>query len=275
MTASTRIVSSTIDGAALELASWGSGPGLVVVAGGGCDIGTYRRLAERLSAWLPVHVYNRRGRGASAGKPAGYGLATEVADLATVLAETGSDLVTGHSVGGYFALAAARTLRIRKLALFDPAVSVDGLFPSDYLDDMERAIAAGDILGAMVIVGRGLRNPGSNLPDPVVRAASRALLLTPPGKTMARLFPTVPPESRLALAGDAPASAWADVTVETRFFIGANSPDYYLPSAQRLVAVMPDASLQVLPRLGHDHLARANHTVLEALTGFLSPVPTG
>jgi pimeloyl-ACP methyl ester carboxylesterase len=274
MTASSRILSSTVDGAALELASWGSGPGLVVVVGGATEIGTYRRLAERLSSSLPVHVYNRRGRGASAGKPAGYGLTTEVGDLSTVLAETGSDLVAGHSVGGYFALAAARTLRIRRLALFDPAVSVDGLFPSDYLDDMERAIGAGDILGAMVIVGRGLRNPGSNLPDPVVRAASRALLLTPPGKTMARLLPTVPPESRLALAGDGPASAWANVTVTTRFFIGANSPDYYLPSAQRLLAVMPDASIELLPRLGHDHLARANRAVVDALVRFLSAKPS-
>lgn len=162
-----RVLFSAQDGAALELASWGSGPGLVVVVDGAADLGTYRRLAERMSAWLPVHVYKRRGRGASATKPANYGLATEVADLATVM-----------------------------------------------------------------------------------------------------------PETRLALAGDSPASAWADVTVQTRFFIGANSPDYYLPSAQRLVAAMPDASMQVLPRLGHDHLARANHTVIEALTGFLSPMPT-
>ena len=64
------------------------------------------------------------------------------------------------------------------------------------------------------------------------------------------------------------------MTVTTRFFIGANSPDYYLPSAQRLLAVMPDASIALLPRLGHDHLARANRTVVDALVRFLSAEPS-
>ena len=117
-----------------------------------------------MSAHLPVHIHNRRGRGASADKPADYSTDTEVADLATVLEETGSGLVAGHSVGGYFALAAARTLPIRRLALYDPAVSVDGLFPHDFLDDLELAIASGDSMRAMLVAGKGLRNPGSGCP---------------------------------------------------------------------------------------------------------------
>ena len=44
---------------------------------------------------------------------------------------------------------------------------------------------------------------------------------------------------------------------ETRFYIGAKSPDYYGPIAQSLVQAMPHASIEMVPRLGHDAVARA------------------
>jgi pimeloyl-ACP methyl ester carboxylesterase len=265
-----RLIDSQLDGAPLEVLSWGSGPGLVVVIGGGTEATTYRGFAERLSLHLPVHIHNRRGRGASGPRPDDYGLDTEVADLATVLSATGSDLVAGHSVGGCFALGAARSLPIRRLALYDPAVSVDGLFPSDFVDDFERAVAVGDPVETMLVVGKGLRNPGSGLPDRVQRVAARAILLTPPGRTMARLFPTVPAETRIAIGLDGPASAWADVSAGTCFFIGGASPSYYRPAAERLVAAMPAARMEVLPRLGHDAMPRATRRVVSSLVTFLT-----
>ena len=87
---------------------------------------------------------------------------------------------------------------------------------------------------------------------------------------MARVLPTVPSEARLAAAADGPATIWADVAARTRFFIGGGSPDYYLPSAQRLVVAMPDANLEVIPRLGHDAMARATKHVVASLSQFLS-----
>lgn len=264
-----RMITSPHDGAPLEVFSTGSGPGVVVVEGGGTDDTTYRRLAERLSGALTVHVYNRRGRGNSAAKPDDYTLATEVADLGAVLAATGSARVIGHSVGGFFALAGARELPVDRLALFDPAVSVDGRFPTDFLPAFEKAVADGDTFEALLVVGKGLRNPGWQLPMAVQRTTLRALLLTPPGKTLARLLSTVPPESRLAAESDGPPEQWASVTAATRFYIGARSPDYYLPSAQALAVVMPRAELEVIPRLGHDALARATGPIIESLTRFL------
>jgi pimeloyl-ACP methyl ester carboxylesterase len=242
---------------------------VVIVQGGGTDAGTYRRVAERLSARFTVHRYNRRGRGRSAPRTGDYGLATEAGDLGSVLADTGSVRVVGHSVGGFLALAAARELPIERLALFDPTVSVDGGFPSDYLPEFERLAVAGETVDAMLVVSKGLRNAGANWPEPVQRAAVRLLLLTPPGKTMAALLGTVPAEARLAFEADGPASAWTSVTAETRFFIGVRSPDYYAPMAQQLVAAMPHASIEMLPRLGHDALARASRRTVSSLAAFL------
>lgn len=90
----------------------GSGPGVVILHGGGIDAAVYRRVATRLSSSFTLHVYNRRGRSRSAPRPADYGLSTEILDLASVLEATGSSCVEGHSMGGFFALAAAGELPI-------------------------------------------------------------------------------------------------------------------------------------------------------------------
>jgi pimeloyl-ACP methyl ester carboxylesterase len=263
-------VTSLVDGGALEVFSVGSGPGVVIVQGGGTDAGVYRRLASRLAASFTVHSYNRRGRGHSAARPGDYGLDTEIADLGSVVKHFGSSRVIGHSVGGYFALAGARALPgITRLALFDPTVSVAGSFPSDFLPEFERLVAAGATVDAMVEMGRALNNPGSTMPVWVQRAAVRAVLLTPPGRTMAALLPTVPAESRLAVQGDGPATQWSGVAARTRFSIGQRSPGYYLTSARQLVAVMPDASVEIIPRLGHDAVARAGANLVDSLTRFL------
>ena len=263
-------VTSQVDGGSLEMVSVGAGPGVVVVHGGGTDAAVYRRLATRLAATFTVHVYNRRGRGQSASRPDDYGLQTEVQDLKAILDATGTSRVIGHSVGGFLALAAAKEMPIERLALFDPTVNVDGDFPSDYLPEFERLAAAGDTKKAMLVVSRGLRNPGSDWPEPIQRLAVSAVLLTPPGKTMARLFPTVPAESRLAFEADGPASDWATVTAETRFYIGAKSPDYYVPIAEALVRAMPHASIEMVPRLGHDAVARAGSGLVKSLSRFLA-----
>lgn len=263
------VVTSDLDAAPLELFTVGAGPGVVVMHGGGIDASIYRRLASRLADSFTVHVYNRRGRGGSAPRPDDYGLTTEVRDAASVLAATGSTRVVGHSMGGFFALATAREFPIERLALFDPAVDVDSLFPSNYLPEFERLIGAGDTLQAMLVMSQGLRNPGSGWPQPVQLAAVRAVLMTPPGRTMAGLLHTVPAEARLALAADGPAGEWSSITARTRFFIGGKSPDYYVPIARSLVAAMPDADIEMIPRLGHDALARAGRGLVSSLRGFL------
>jgi pimeloyl-ACP methyl ester carboxylesterase len=263
------MVTSPVDDGQIEVFSSGRGTAVVVVAGGGTDASIYRRLADRLARDFTVHVYNRRGRGGSSAVPADLGLPTVIDDLAAVLAAVGSTRLIGHSVGGFFALAGARELPVERVALFDPTVSVDGSFPTDFLPDLERAIDAGDMREAMFVAGRGLRNPGHNLPEPLQRAAVRLVLMTPPGKTMAEYFWTVPGEARLAEAADGPAANWAGVRARTRFYIGARSPGYYAPTARRLAAVMPDADVEMIPRLGHDALARAPRRLVDSLVRFL------
>ena len=76
------------DGAMLRVTSVGSGPGVVVVHGGGVTASMYRRLAERLSSRLTVHLYNRRGRADAPPRREPYEIAHDVADLAVILRGT-------------------------------------------------------------------------------------------------------------------------------------------------------------------------------------------
>src|SRR3954463_14739081 len=133
------------DGARIVLHSTGSGPGVVVVHGGGVTIDVYARLARRLSDQLTVHLYNRRGRADAAPRTEPYTVEEDVADLAAVLEHTGARSVLGHSSGGFIALQAALRLPIERLALYDAAVSIDGGFPTGWLDEARAAARDGDL----------------------------------------------------------------------------------------------------------------------------------
>ena len=70
----------------------------------------YRRLAERLSHRLTVHLYDRRGRADAPPRREPYKIADDVADLSVILRGTGVGSVIGHSSGGYIALVASQQL---------------------------------------------------------------------------------------------------------------------------------------------------------------------
>ena len=53
-------------------------------------------------------------------------------------------------------------------------------------------------------------------------------------------------------------------------YIGERSPAYYLTAVRQLVAVMTDASVEVIPRLGHDAVARAGTNLVDSLNQFLA-----
>ncbi len=123
----------------------GDGPALVVVHGGGVTIDSYRRLARKLSDSFTVHLYNRRGRADAPPRSEPYDVQQDVDDLRTVLEHTGATDVIGHSSGGFIALTAALQLPIVRLALYDAAVSVNGLFPAQWLDSARAAARDGDV----------------------------------------------------------------------------------------------------------------------------------
>src|SRR5258706_16107655 len=116
---------TTARGTAIPVHTQGTGPGLVVVHGGGVGLHEYRRLARALSDRFTVHLYNRRGRpGAAPMDASTYTVDTDIDDLADVLDHTGARNVFGHSGGGFVALRAGLRLPLERIAVYDPGLSI-------------------------------------------------------------------------------------------------------------------------------------------------------
>ncbi len=130
----------THDGGRLALYSYGTedAPGerrVVVIGGAFLTALIYRpfsmALADGLGDGWAVDVYDRRGRGNSTEQPADYSMATEIADVRTVMDATGARNLLGHSLGGSVALNAVQdfagtSYEPDKLAVYDAAVNIDG-----------------------------------------------------------------------------------------------------------------------------------------------------
>ena len=137
------------DGTAIAYCSLGSGEGIIVVGGALSRGEDYLPLARTLSELFAVHVVDRRGRGASGPQGPGYSIETECEDLIAVQRATGATSVFGHSYGGLVALETARrTGTFSRVAVYEPAVSIDGSIPVGWMPRYRERLAAGDSRGA-------------------------------------------------------------------------------------------------------------------------------
>jgi pimeloyl-ACP methyl ester carboxylesterase len=282
----TQLSASTVtaqDGAVLELfTALGKAPGQETATGGGVVVvhgsmvtaDLYKEFALRLAEALhaPVHVYNRRGRGGSSAQPADYSLATEIADLAAVLAHTGSDSVFGHNYGGCIALHAGRELEIGQLAVYDPIISFEGSIKAAWLPEFEEALAAKDEEKALAVLLRGLQTAGpiAKLPLPVLTVLNRIGSRMPIGKELSKLLPTGPAEIRAVVAADAEAKGFDKLPLETLILAGEASPEYFAEAGQKLDGVLPASDFDVLPKLAHDAPTRPAKALVDRLAGFFA-----
>src|SRR5690349_2181487 len=118
------------DGTALGYRQIGDGskPALIIVHGAMQSSDSHRELALALADTFTVYLPDRRGRGLSGPFPqTGYGVQTEVDDLAVLLRQTGARHVMGVSAGALVCLSAALTVpQIAQAVIFEPPLPVNG-----------------------------------------------------------------------------------------------------------------------------------------------------
>ena len=263
------------NGGHIVLHSTGSGPGIVVVHGGGVTIDMYRRLAVALADRFTVHLFNRRGRADAPPRSLPYTFQQDIDDLGAVLRHTGAGNVIGHSSGGFVALQAALRLPIGRLALYDAAISIDGSFPAAWLDGARAAARAGDTARAMALTTAGINThmAAAKLPLGAQVAVCRLFLRTPIGRTMGDLLAMTLDESQLIRAHDGPAEQWAGVTAEVLLMCGGSGPRYYVDSNEALARALPHARTMEIPRSAHDAINRARPRLVEPLAAFFAADP--
>ncbi|SDM01605.1 Pimeloyl-ACP methyl ester carboxylesterase [Arthrobacter sp. ok362] len=251
----------------------GEGSGVVIVHGTLITDQLYRPFARKLVRLLgrPVHCYNRRGRAGSSPQPADYSAATEVADLATVLRETGASDVVAHSYGGFVALQTARNLPIRRMVTYDAAVSLSGNLNQRWRPELERSLAAGQLDDAWAHLVQGLETAGpvSRLPLGALRMLSILSARTNLGAEMRELLPTAVAEMRAVLAADAELTDFAAITTPTLMLSGGWSPAYFAETGRQLADAVPALSFALAPGQLHEGPIRPGNRLALRTARFL------
>ena len=235
----------------------------------------YTRFAQKLSAVLgrPVHTFNRRGRGESSEQPEDYTLDVDIRDLDAVMKHTSSTDVFGHSFGGAVAIHAARTLPVERLAVYDPAVSVNHSVKADWTTEYERATAAGDDDRALAVLQRGLETGGafsSRMPLSMLTLANKLTAGTSVGKQQREMMRTGVREIKAIIAADMPAEPFLDLPLETLIIVGEKSPAYFGVACGQIHDVLSGSSYTILPGFGHDGVNRAPDKLITELSEFFA-----
>lgn len=131
------------DGTRLGCARVGHGPPLVVCHGSFAGASDWLPFARELADTRTVHLYDRRGRGASTDGPPDAAVDAEVDDLAAVMAQVGPDAaLLGHSFGGGCALAyAARRRFPGPVVVYEPRHSIDRPVGRGRVAEIRRVLA--------------------------------------------------------------------------------------------------------------------------------------
>jgi pimeloyl-ACP methyl ester carboxylesterase len=270
---------TTPDGATLEVFTTGGetgskANGVVVVPASMVTAADYTKFAQKLSAALgrPVHTFNRRGRGASSPQPQDYTLDVDIRDLSAVMKHTGSTDVFGHSFGGAVALHAARTLPVERLAVYDPAVSVNHSVKADWTVEYERATAAGDFDRGLAVLVKGVETEGafSRMPLSMLTLANKLTAGTHMGKQMRELMQAGVREIKAVIAADMPAEPFLELPLETLIVVGEKSPAYFGVACGQIHDVLSGSSYSILPGYGHDGANRAPDRLITELADFFA-----
>ena len=248
------------DGTAIAFDRLGKGPPIILVDGAFCTrtFGPMPKLAPLLADHFTVFTYDRRGRGES-GDTAPYAVQREIEDLEALIKEAGgSAFVFGMSSGATLGLeAAAQKVNIRKMALYEPPVMVDGgghRPPADYQAQLQKFVAEnrrGDAVKFMMTKVMGM--------PAVVVSVMRLLPVWSKLKAVANTLPY-----DAAITGDSSSTMQRarSVTVPALVIDGDKSPPFLRGAVEAVAKALPDAQHRTLKGQSHNVSAKALAPVL-------------
>src|SRR5262249_21394094 len=144
-------------------------------------------------------------------------------------------------------------LPVRKLAVYEPAVSINGSIPAAWLPAFEQALARHDSVAAMVVFLKGLRlSPASRLPSLVLSPLMYLLLRGAEGREMVELLPTITLDMALVKHLDSGLERYKNIAAETLLLGGDQSPAYLRDALSALSKMLPHTKHIEMPGLGHN-----------------------
>lgn len=252
------------DGTEIAFARSGSGPPLVLVHGALSDHTAWNAIVPLLAPDFTVYAIDRRGRGGS-GDTAPYAVEREVEDIAAVLERIGEPAhLLARSSGGVLALHVARHgPLLRRLALYEPAVIIDGQRPrpsADLADRLDALVRAGDREAAV----RTFMREGPGRSD----AEIDRMAATPQWAARAALAHTAAYDARVGEYVLDPVSLGA-IDTPTLVMLGGASPGWMRAGVEAVAAALSDSRMVVIPGQEHFAIYTAPDLVARAVARFL------
>lgn len=266
---------TSADGTTIGYRQIGSGPGLLLLHGGFQASQHYMRLAESLANVCTVYIPDRRGRGLSGPPVEQLSLTQACEDVDALLTQTYTHFVFGHSAGGLIALQAALTLpSVRKVAVYEPPLSVHGSVPTSWFKRYEREIDRHKYASAMVTALKGLQlnQLFTLLPRPVLLLLITILsrrerqALHPNDVSMESLVPTGRLDLQLFREMEDTLEAFTEMRAEVLLLGGEKSPAYLRDALAALAQTVPHVTR--IQYSGLDH-SGPNVTASERIAGDL------
>ena len=257
------------DGTTIGYCQLGHGPALVLLHGHMESAQSHIQLAELLAANFTVYLPDRRGRGLSGPYGKGYSIQKDVEDIDALLTKTGAHYVLGVSSGGIILLQAALSLpAIRKAAIYEPPLLINGSLPIAWMTRFDNEIAQGKVASALVTAMKG-----TQMGPPIFNVIPRRmleLLTTMAMKredkkanknydvTMRMLAPTLHYDFQMVIEMAEKLESFKAIQAEVLLLGGSKSPAYLKVALDALEKVLPHVSRIEFPGLGHGGSGNTN-----------------
>ncbi len=242
------------DGSRIGYRKTGDGPGLIILHGGMMTSKYYEGIARSLAKMFTVYIPDRRGRGMSQTGSAGYGIQKEKEDLQAMMVESGAEMIFGHSAGAVIALEASFILPVKKMALYEPPVLINGKLtvPMDWLDNFSLQREKGQKYGALATFIKGIQmGPLSSRPEWQIRFLLWTALWGQTKRDSFECMGMVEKEFGMATGLDPDITRYSNNKTRTLIIQGSGSPSYFDAPLDMLAAKLPLGSKIQLE--GYDH----------------------
>lgn len=246
------------DGTRIAFEKTGSGPAVIVISGALSHRGLYRdqTLPARLSEHFTVYLYDRRGRGGSTDMQP-YAVEREIEDIDALINDAGgSAYLYGVSSGAALALQAAATLgatKVTKLAIYEPPYGQEKQAFATQKQRVNELIRTGGPGEAAAFFMSAIGTP----PD-----ALEAMKRSPEWEAIKKIDFTLAYDFAVLGDGEVPQEIVKAIRVPTLVMNGGKSMEFMQPTADRIAALIPQATRKTLEGQTHQVAADAMAPVL-------------
>jgi len=250
------------DGTTIGYHQLGHGPALIMLHGANTSGLDFTQLAEPLADLFTVYLPDRRGRGLSGPFSKNYSIQEEVEDLTALVNKTGAQLLYGLSAGGMICLQASLSLpSIQKMALYEPALFLDGTAHTSWLPRFDQEMAEGKVAAALVTSMKGLELGGpvmNAMPNWLLEVLTNAAMkgedkkAGPDDITMRKLAPTLHYDGLLLAEMGGQLERFRKVGAEVLLLGGSKGLPFLKPSLAALEKTLPHVAGRIeFPGLEH------------------------